>query len=1006
MNKYQYLQSYELLVALVVTYQSNLQKHLPFLEEIAKTLDEFYKVNEFSKLLVNVKEKKNENSQQDLLFVDFHDLSLQYSNLDILNLRERIIIYTCIISWLKKLDYILFDESFLKRVFDIDEDQRISINSFLSDNNKDRKIGKNELFLLKPEKDTNETLEGQWIKSNKPSELRTGGSFYFKELQHILKICYIEELKLFLITCNDCRSIVTKNELPNICGWEILQPGEKISIDNKVEIDYHDLKSLFLQEKYSQKLQMTISDLAYLYSNGKGIKKFSVDIEPGTLLGILGKEGSGKSILLKLLAGEIVNNTGEILINGYNLTKDLYHLKGMIGFVPEEDLLYDELTVFENLYLTAKLYLGKTSEKEIHLKVDNLLGELDLFDLKHSVVGSVKNKYLQPGQRRLLNIALELIRDPQILIVDNAITPLSLSDSSKIIEVLANYTFQGKIVITSITQTGKNSFAYFDKLFILDDGGFPVYHGKTTDTRNYFNRLFDVMPNYDDPLTPDFILQFINQKKQQSVKSNQIRFRSPVELYKNFSQENSSTENKDRPRKILPEKILNPPTLERQYIIFFLRNFKTEIARRKELIYTIILTPFLAMIISLFLRDSSNPEYTYSLNPNIPSYLFLSTIIAIFLGLIQSVNEIIKERKINKKQEYLNLSRFSYVNSKITYLFVISLIQSFLFISIGNVILEIRGSLWVDWLIFFSCQSFGILLGLIFSNTQRTIEGIYTKSIPIALLLQLLLGGGFLNLDTFNFKNKNYTPIVADFVVSRWAYEASMVYHFKENRYEREFYQIDRDISSGKINSLYLLPIIKSQIEFCAENFHISPDSTENMLRSIKKTITDLSNNHDIFPYENINKLSIADFNALLARDLMDYHEYVKLHFYSLHMNAIDTKEHYQNLLTDSLGIGYLENLKSRYYNYAIAKKATNDEVIDPFHFYDGIPFQVSNPVFQFPESDLGRGQMFIPEKQFSGQRIDTVEFNISIIWLINLMLYVVLVTSLLSRLGFITKTE
>lgn len=1005
MSKFQYLQSYELLIALTVTFKGNIKKHFSFLNKIAVSLDTFFVSNDFVKILNQFKTTDQKNDKNDVLFVDFHDLPLSFSNLNILNLKERLIIYTCISSWFKKENYLLFEKSFLQKVFLIDDDLVLAIDRFFSNIEKEEFFGKNELFLLKPEEYSKDSLDGQWIKTNEPNELKTNRSLSIKGIDHTLKVLYIEQIKIFLLTCNNCTSLFEKNELSNLYAWEALNPGEKIVL-KKTEIDYHDLKNLFLSKKSSQILQIKVSNLAYYYANGKGIKKFSLDIESGTLLGVPGKEGSGKSTFLKLMAGEISSSSGKIIINAYNLAKDLYQLKGMIGFVPEEDLLYNELTVYENLYLTAKLYLGKASSKDIKQKVENLLQELGLFELKNSIVGSEKDKYLQPGQRRLLNIALELLRDPQILIVDNAINPLSLTDSSKIIEALANYTFKGNIVITSITQTSKNSFSEFDKIFILDDGGFPVYYGNTTDTLSYFSNLFKQKTDTNEHLTADTILQFISLKKYRPNTTDLIRYKTPSELYDVFNKSEESFKERNIVRKILPEKLLYPPALERQYIIFFIRDFKTKISRKRELLYSILITPVLALIISLFLRESSGENYSYSLNPYIPSYLFLSAIIAVFLGLIQSANEIFKERNINKKQEYLNLSRFSYINSKITYLLIISLIQSFLFVGIGSFILIIKASFWIDWLIFFSCQSFGILLGLIFSNTQKSLESIYVKSIPVALVIQILLGGGFFNLDTINLKNKSYTPLVADLVVTRWAYEASMVYHFKQNKYEREFYDLNRDISSGRINSLYLLPIIKSQILYCENHSSASKDSITIMLKSIKSTLNNLSENYDIFSYENIKKLNVLEFNSLLAKDMLEYLEYLELYFYSLHFNSIDMKEEYKKQISDSLGAEYLQNLKANYHNYAIAEEATNGKIQDPIQYYNGIPISVKYPIYKYPDSDLGRGQMYIPEKQFSGQRIDTIEFNLSIIWMINLMLYIMLVTNILGKLGMSNRLK
>ncbi len=157
----------------------------------------------------------------------------------------------------------------------------------------------------------------------------------------------------------------------------------------------------------------------------------------GQLIGIVGKEGVGKSTLLKLLAGKIKPDTGTIYINGYDLWKNKYLLKGTIGYVPEEDLLYEELTVSDNLTLTARMYYSNLSARELDARVNSVLSRLDLLELKHVVVGGILSKHIQPGQRRMINIALELLREPQILLVDNALSGLGMADAAKVIKISA-----------------------------------------------------------------------------------------------------------------------------------------------------------------------------------------------------------------------------------------------------------------------------------------------------------------------------------------------------------------------------------------------------------------------------------------------------------------------------------------------------------------------------------------------------------------------------------------
>ncbi len=251
------------------------------------------------------------------------------------------------------------------------------------------------------------------------------------------------------------------------------------------------------------------------YSNRSGIKEihsFSANETTGQLIGIVGREGVGKSTLLKLLAGKFKPDSGSISINGYDLWKNKYLLKGIIGFVPEEDLLFEELSVADNLSLTARLYYSSLSRKKIDAKVNAMLSKLDLLELKHVIVGGVNSKHIQPGQRRLINIALELLREPQILLVDNALSGLGMSDAARVIRVLHDYSFTGNLVITSISQADSDTFMLFDKIWIIDEGGYPVYNGPVKATPGYLFRNLKLASQEMDKIDPALLLDLVGYK--------------------------------------------------------------------------------------------------------------------------------------------------------------------------------------------------------------------------------------------------------------------------------------------------------------------------------------------------------------------------------------------------------------------------------------------------------------------------------------------------------------
>ncbi len=999
MNKFRYLQSYELLTVVLKIYRNNDTHSEKILSNIGTILDNSFTCDDFKAVLqadnsLNI----SKSGIDENLFIDFSHIQLQYSNLQILSFKEKISIYACALSWFEQfgLPDLIFD--ILERILSLENDLTRVFKNFFSESETQKTYGLNDIFILKNENSSMDRLEGDWIELNKPEEIENGDHYLLNDLSSPVKVLYIHAAKIFFVSCQDSSLLFSKNLRKSIFGWEFLGPGDFVQVDSGKPIDYYDIKSRYIRQNCLQKLVMQITNLAYSYSNGKGIRSFNLNADPGTLTGVLGVEGSGKSTFLQLLAGEIVGKSGEILINGYSLKKELYLLKGMIGYVPDNDLLFNELTVFENLHLTARLYLGKTSSYAIEKKVNTLLGELGLAQVKNTVVGSLKDKNLLPGQRRLLNIALELLRDPPILIVDNSLTPLSQSDSSRIIEILSNYSYKGKIVFTSITQADRNTFACFDKLFVLDEGGFPVYYGKSYEAWKYFRALLKLPVSQHERIGPESIIQLINTKSDVTYTDNLHRYFSPLDLYNKYT-EFSETQKKHKISwKLLPDNLLHPPTLDRQYIIFSFRNFKTKIARSRELIYTTLIAPILAILISIALHDSAGITYNFATNKNIPAFFFISILFAILFGLIQSVNEIFKERNIIRKQEYLNLSRFSYINSKITYLFFIGLLQSFFYLVISNLILEIRDMFLVNLLILFSSFSFGILLGLLFSNTQRSIENIYARSIPIVIILQLLFGGGFIDLDPKREDSENYTMLFSDLMVARWGYEAAMVYQFKNNSYQKNFYNIEREYAQSEVNSIHLLPVLKSQLEYCANHYRERSDTIKELLLSVNYNLNFLATNNDIFPYENVQRLTLDEFDEELADDALEYLEYLEFYFSAMMGQTKDYINQLKQHFADSLGTDYINKLMKAYYNYAVADEVKKMDISEPIRFYNGIPLQTKYPIYQYPRSTLGRAQMYLPEKQFSGDRVDTIEFNISIIWMINLLLYILLITNISNK--------
>jgi ABC-type multidrug transport system ATPase subunit len=266
--------------------------------------------------------------------------------------------------------------------------------------------------------------------------------------------------------------------------------GSSLRSQNWHAFYYSDINSNFLSEVQTHKLSFFVKNLSYRPdSRHRTLVNVSFSAEQGNLVGILGASGSGKTTLLNLMSGILKPSTGSVSLNGLDIIRDKKDLEGVMGFVPQDDLLIEELTVFENLYYASCQCFGDKSREEVVQVVEMLLTSLGLIDKRDLKVGNLLNKIISGGQRKRLNIALELIREPSVLFIDEPTSGLSSKDSESIMDLLRDLTLKGKLVFTVIHQPSSDIFRMFDKVVILDQGGYMVYYGNPVDSVIHFKTI-------------------------------------------------------------------------------------------------------------------------------------------------------------------------------------------------------------------------------------------------------------------------------------------------------------------------------------------------------------------------------------------------------------------------------------------------------------------------------------------------------------------------------------
>jgi ABC-type multidrug transport system ATPase subunit len=783
--------------------------------------------------------------------------------------------------------------------------------------------------------------------------------------------------------------------------------GYKIS-----PIYYWDVTMQFLKEEFqSSRVVYEVNNLEYRFKSGTvGIHHMSFKEESGRMVGIMGASGAGKSTLLGVLNGSCDPYDGEVLINGISIHKDKEKIKGLIGYVSQDDLLIEELTVFENLYYNAKLCFDNLTEEETIARVDGVLKNLGLYEIRNIQVGSPLNKKISGGQRKRLNISLELIREPAIMFLDEPTSGLSSRDSENILDLLKELARKGKLLFIVIHQPSSEIFKMFDKLIILDTGGYLIYNGNPVDSIQYFKRKIE-QANYNESecyvcgnVNPEQIFNIVETKVfTESGQPTETRRISPADWSNLYKEEKK--EDKREPGGPLPEINFKTPNKLKQLVVFTKRDVLSKIADTQYILITLLEAPilafFLAFLIRYFDESIKSPHYTLYDNSNLPIYIFMSVIVAIFMGLTVSAEEIIKDRKILKREAFLNLSWNSYLLSKVFVQFAISAIQAFTFVLIGNGITEIRGMMFEYWLVLFSCWAGANMLGLVISDSFKAVVTIYIL-IPFLVIPQIILSGVMVKFEKLNpnISSPVSIPFYGEFITARWGYEALAVKQFMSNKYEEPLYHLEKEMSKAVFKKEYWNVEIKGALDDILNDLDKGikdKEFSDNVLlvsNEIKKQVSLTPEiNFAFIDQLTPEKITTATTNAALG-----YVESIRKLYVNLYNDANNRKE---NLKTKFIGDNLQKYLKLRddYFNKSLEEFVKDKNETTKTIVYKGELVQKLDPIFMDSKYNFIRAHFYAPEKNLFGTKVDTYVVNIIVLWIMTSFLYLILYFRLLKRL-------
>ena len=806
----------------------------------------------------------------------------------------------------------------------------------------------------------------------------------------VLKTLYDTETGLLLFSY-DGQDKVLLNDIPILPGaYQVWLQSSVLKGMNSNPVYYSSIIACYQKEHdTTQSVTFCGRDINFRFPNSdNGMHDLSFTLRNGELLAIMGGSGTGKTTLLSLLNGTLTPQQGTITINGHSITEPA--AKALIGFVPQDDLLIEELTVYQNLWYTAKFCFEGMSDEDLDRRVMKTLKDLGLDAAKDLKVGSPIHKFISGGQRKRLNIALELIREPAVLFLDEPTSGLSSADTEKVINLLKEQTLKGKLIVVNIHQPSSDVYKLFDRLWLLDKGGYPVYDGNPIDAVTYFKEA----ANYADAETsacptcgnvnPEIVLNIIDEKAlNSSGELSDERKTTPQEWHELYLKVQAKKGVEPVAVSAVPPSDQKKPGALKQFGIFLGRTIRTKITNTQYMAIALLQAPLLALVCGYLTRFAPPEGYSVMNNKNLVSYFFMAVIVATFTGMSGSAEEIFKDRALLKRERFLHLSYGSYIWSKIVFMGALSLVQTLLFILVGNTMMGIQGLFTTWWLILFVTAFLANLTGLLLSQCLSSIVAIYI-SIPMLLIPQILLCGLVVSFSDLTPKSTTgNVPLVGNLIPSRWAYEALAVSSFTDNAYEKEFFEVDRQKYENQFYNMGYLYELQSQLQTLRDEQKNHKPVDPNHIEVIRDNLPRVTAFCGIQPYQGAyDYQSLYNYMQEAEKNLTK-----RSNKLALERDAIMSK-----LLRTAGKDGVLQ-LKRDNYNLKLEDCVVGADQHSMVDVIDNCIVPRTGLIFLTPFTSCGNAPFYSSEKVVGSWHIKTLWFNISIMLLMSILCIVLLLT-------------
>lgn len=508
---------------------------------------------------------------------------------------------------------------------------------------------------------------------------------------------------------------------------------------------------------------------------------------PTEFVGLMGPSGAGKTTLMLALNGYLPPTLGRSLLNGTDLYRSDGAFRGVIGYVPQDDIVYPQLTVYESLYYTARLRLPPdTSREEIDRRITRVLEQLEIPHTRDTRIGDALEKGISGGERKRVNLAQELITEPSLLMLDEPTSGLAAEDTINVMRLLRGLADEGRTILLTIHQPSLEAYRLMDNVLLMMKGRLVYYGPAYPDSIHFFHPDATAAERQQLVLDPGNALKPIALDQRAALATGQPQAVDEAAAMRETAFKRSTTYREYVRERAAPlddeggVEVAQRPAgrtsrsgVLRQWRVLTARTSRIKWKDRVNTTILLAQAPIIAAIVALVFAITGEGEPWFDRLSRGPAALFLLVASAVWFGCSNAAREIVAERAVYRRERMVNLTLAAYALSKVTVLSAICAVQCAMLLAIAWVPLGFEGPFAPMYGVLFLSSLAGLGMGLTLSALATSVDAA-TALVPLLLIPQIVLGGVIMPVHEMAAP----TQALSSLTVARWGYEAMLALEF------------------------------------------------------------------------------------------------------------------------------------------------------------------------------------------------------------------------------------